>query len=68
MPPMINTYLSAAKRADLIAQYMDCWFDTQSYSTEEAAEQEGAEMQAELEALPNPQLHAEIKASGWDIL
>jgi hypothetical protein len=62
-----SIYLSAAKRADLIDQYMDCWYETQSYSTEDKADEEGAAMRAHLSALPNPELYREIKASGWDI-
>jgi hypothetical protein len=63
-----TTYLTTAQRSDLINQYMECWFNTHSYSTEEAAERDGAEMKAILEAMPNPKLHAEMKASGWGII
>lgn len=64
---MATTYISKARRADLIEQYMDCWMDTQSYSSEEDAEAEAAEMRQELEAMNNSRLLAECKASGWGI-
>jgi len=64
---MATTYINKARRQSLIDQYMECWFDTESYSTEEAAEDEGREMRAELESMNNSQLMADIKASGWGI-
>jgi len=68
MPSTTNTYLSAAKRADLIDQYMECWYDTESYSAEDKADEEAAEIRAYFSALPNPQLYKEIKDSGWRII
>jgi len=64
---MATTYINKARRQDLIEQYMDCWFDTQSYSTKDAAESEGQWMRGQLEAMNNSQLVAECKASGWGI-
>ena len=29
----MNTYISKDRRQDLIEQYLDCWWDTSSYST-----------------------------------
>jgi|LakMenE18May11ns_1017448.scaffolds.fasta_scaffold7736653_1 hypothetical protein len=64
---MATTYINKAQRQTLIDQFMECWFDTESYSTEDAAEEEGREMRAELESLNNSQLMAEIKKSEWSI-
>jgi hypothetical protein len=64
---MTTTYITKARRQDLIEQYMDCWFGTESYSTEDAAESEGQWMRSQLEAMNNSQLVAECKASGWGI-
>ena len=65
---MASTYISKARRAELIDEFMDCWIDTESYSTPESADDEARQYRADLEALSNPDLVAEIKASGWDIL
>ena len=65
---MASTYISKARRAELIDEFMDCWIDTESYSTPETADDEARQYRADLEALSNPDLVAEIKASGWDIL
>jgi hypothetical protein len=64
---MATTYINKARRQDLIEQYMDCWFDAESYSTKDAAESEGQWMRGQLEAMNNSQLVAECKASGWGI-
>jgi len=64
---MATTYITKARRQDLIDQYMDCWFDTQSYSTEAASESEGQWMRGQLEAMNNSQLVAECQRSGWGI-
>lgn len=64
---MATTYITKDRRQSLIDQYMDCWFDTQSYSTEDAAEDEGREMRTELESMNNSQLMAEVQSSGWGI-
>jgi hypothetical protein len=64
---MTTTYINKAQRKNLIDQYMECWFDTESFSTEAAAESEGSEMRAELESMNNSQLMAEIRSSGWNI-
>jgi hypothetical protein len=63
-----NTYLSAAKRDYLIDRYMECWYDTESYSTEDKADEEAAELRAYFSALPNPQLYKEMKETGWSII
>ena len=60
-----TTYITKDQRQDLIDRYMECWFDTESFSIEEAAEDEGLELRAEFESMNNSQLMAEIKASGW---
>lgn len=65
---MASTYITKERRQDLIDQYMDCWFGTESYSEESAAEAEGAEMRSELESMNNSKLMAEIEASGWHIV
>jgi hypothetical protein len=65
---MASTYISKARRAELIDEFMDCWIDTESYSNPETADDEARQYRADLEALSNPDLVAEIKASGWDIL
>ena len=65
---MASTYISKARRAELIDEFMDCWIDTESFSTPETADDEARQYRADLEALSNPDLVAEIKASGWDIL
>ena len=65
---MASTYISKARRAELIDEFMDCWMETESYSTPEAADDEARKYRADLAALSNPDLVAEIKASGWDIL
>ena len=65
---MASTYISKARRAELIDEFMECWQETESYSTPEAADDEARQYRADLEALSNPDLVAEIKASGWDIL
>jgi hypothetical protein len=64
---MTTTYINKTRRQNLIEQYMECWFDTQSYSIEAAAESEGRWMRDQLEAMNNSQLVAECKASGWGI-
>jgi hypothetical protein len=64
---MTTTYINKARRQDLIEQYMECWFDTHSYSTEADAESEGRWMRDQLEAMNNSQLVAECKAIGWGI-
>jgi hypothetical protein len=63
-----STYLSAAKRANLIDQYMECWYDTESYNTEDKVDKEEGEMRAYFSALPNPQLYKETKETGWSII
>ena len=65
---MASTYISKARRAELIDEFMECWLETESYSTPEAAEAEARDYRQGLHATPNPQLVAEIKASGWGIL
>lgn len=65
---MASTYISKARRAALIDEFMECWIETESYSTPEAADDEARQYRADLAALSNPDLVAEIKASGWDIL
>ena len=65
---MATTYITKARRQDLIEQYMDCWFDTCSYSTEENAEIEGEWMRGQLEAMNNSQLVAECSSLGWGII
>jgi len=65
---MTTTYITKARRQDLIEQYMDCWFETCSYSTEANAETEGQWMQQQLEAMNNSQLVAECETSGWGII
>jgi hypothetical protein len=65
---MATTYISKARRAELIEEFMDCWMETESYSTPEAADDEAHQYRADLAALSNPDLVAEIKASGWGIL
>ncbi len=65
--PMATTYINKTRREDLIEQYMDCWFDTHSYSTEDAAEEEGRWMRGQLESMNNSQLVAECRSSGWGI-
>jgi hypothetical protein len=66
-PDMATTYITKDRRQSLINQYMECWFDTESYSTEEAAEGEGREMRAELESMNNSRLVAECRSTGWGI-
>jgi hypothetical protein len=65
---MATTYISKARRQDLIEQYMDCWLDTCSYSTEDNAETEGQWMRGQLEAMNNSQLVAECESSNWGII
>ena len=65
---MASTYISKARRAELIDEFMDCWIDPESFSPPETADDEPRQYRADLEALSNPDLVAEIKASGWDIL
>ena len=62
---MATTYITKDRRQSLIDQYMECWFDTESFSTEEAAEEEARELRSEFMSMNNSQLMAEIKASGW---
>ena len=64
---MATTYITKARRAELIDQFMDCWFETQSYSSEDQAEAEGAQYRADLEAMNNSELVAAINEYGWDI-
>ena len=64
----MNTYISKDRRQDLIEQYLDCWWDTCSYSTEAEAETEALLIRTELEAMNNSQLVAEIEATGWGIV
>jgi hypothetical protein len=61
----MTIYLSAAKRTQVIDQYMECWHDTESYSSRDKADEEAAEMRAFLVALPNPKLYEEVKSNGW---
>ena len=65
---MATTYISKARRAELIDEFMDCWIETESYSTPEAAESEGRQYREDMHAMPNPELVAHIRDSGWDIL
>jgi len=65
---MATTYITKARRQDLIEQYIDCFMDTHSYSTEEAAEQEAAEWRQALESMNNSQLIAEFHANGWSFV
>ena len=67
-PAMTTTYINKARREDLIEQYMECWSDTHSYSTEDAAEEESRWMRGQLESMNNSQLVAECRASGWGII
>ena len=64
----MNTYISKERRQELIEQYLDCWWDTCSYSTEAEAEEEAKWMQEQLDAMNNSQLVAEIEGTGWGII
>ena len=64
----MNTYISKERRQELIEQYLDCWWDTCSYSTEAEAEGEAKWMQEQLDAMNNSQLVAEIEGTGWGII
>ena len=60
---MATTYITKDRRQFLIDEYMEFWFDTESYSTEDAAEEEGREVRTELESMNNSRLVAHIEAS-----
>jgi predicted GTPase len=65
---MASTYLTKTKRAQLIDQYVDCWWDTAGY--QDASDQDEAcpdYVRNQLEAMNNSELVAFIKSSGWDI-
>ena len=65
---MATTYITKTRRAELINEFMECWHETESYSSEDRAEAEGVQYRADLEAMNNSELVAEITASGWGIL
>ena len=56
---MTNTFLTAEQRQSLIDQYIDCYEETGGEDTEG--------MTICLMCLSNPELIAEVKASGWGI-
>ena len=62
----MTTFLTAAERTALIAEYMDCWLETESWA--ENKELEAQALQAELEAMNNSELVKEIRSTGWGIL
>ena len=57
---MATTYITKARRAELIDEYMECY--------EETGGEDIADERASLEAMNNSELVAEITASGWGIL
>lgn len=65
---MQSTYINKETRSKLINQYLDCWFDTESYSKESEAESEAALIKSQLEALNNSELLKEIKSTGWEFI
>tara|TARA_B100000925_G_C21959125_1_gene452558 strand:+ start:263 stop:472 length:210 start_codon:yes stop_codon:yes gene_type:complete len=69
---MTSTYISKARRSELIDEYMDCWIETESWDGCEqhgvTPEQATSQMRSQLESMNNSQLIAEIKASSWEIL
>jgi hypothetical protein len=62
---MATTYINSDRRADLINQYMDCWFETCSYASEETMDTEAAWKRQQLVAMNNSQLVAECNSTGW---
>ena len=57
---MATTYITKARRQELIDEYMECY--------EETGGEDIAAEEASLKAMSNSELVAEIKASGWEIL
>ena len=64
---MATTYINSAKRTQLIDEYMDCWFDTCSYSSEDYAESEAVYVRQQLESMNNSELVNLISSTGWGI-
>jgi hypothetical protein len=64
---MATTYITKSRREDLIEQYLDCWWETHSYSTEEQSETEAFWVRNQLEAMNNSELVSYVTESGWGI-
>ena len=65
---MASTYISKARRAELIDEFMECWIETESYSSPETAGAESLAYRQAMHRMANPELVAHIRESGWGIL
>jgi hypothetical protein len=64
---MPSIYITKSKREDLIDQYLDCWWDTESYELAQTADSEAFYLKQKLEAMNNSELVSYVTESGWGI-
>ena len=56
----MNTFLTKARRQELIDQYLDCYYEIEGGDVDE--------MEATLNSLSNPELVKYCQETGWDII
>ena len=56
----MNTFLTKARRQELIDQYLDCYYEIEGGDVDE--------MEATLNSLSNSELVKHCQETGWDII